>query len=237
MKINLLDLKPWHFRDTIVLPETIISWFQNQDAFWQYQGSPDPKNPHAELTSGLCSDGFIDCLRILCYPNVAEILGFQLAQKMQPYLIRVGKVDWVVSSAYAAITFGHEVAKAVGAKFMFTEKDPSDPKGKKMLWQRITIPEGSVVLQVEELITTSGTFHEVRRAIQEGNSEAVNFVPVIGALVHRPETLSVKYGDLKVVALIEREIKNWNPADCPLCRVGSPRLRPKKNWAQLTRNK
>jgi len=188
-------------------------------------------------------------MRILCYPNVAQILAFQLAEKVRRHIagdpeIRrqlreqgMDRIDWVVSSAYAAITFGHEVAKALGAKFMFTEKDPTDSKGKKMIWQRITIPEGSTVFQAEELITTSGTFKEVRRAIQEGNSEHVNFVPIIGTLVHRPETLSVDYGGgLRVVALVEKEIHSYepDPKKCRYCAVGSKRLRPKKNWKELT---
>ena len=105
-----------------------------------------------------------------------------------------------------------------------------------MLWQRMNIPAGAVVLQVEELITTSGTFKEVRRAIQEGNPEIVTFVPVIGALVHRPEKLPMEYGGLKVIALIEREVHSFQPTptECPFCGVGSKRLRPKKNWDELT---
>lgn len=151
----------------------------------------------------------------------------------------VGEVDWVISSPYAAITFGHEVAKELGAIFMFCEKDPEDPKGKRMVWRRMQIPAGAKVLQVEELITTSSTFKEIRRAVNEGNGSPVNFISTVGAFVHRPAQLPIEYDGRKVVALVEVAIQVFDPdpATCPYCAVGSLRLRPKAHWAELTGKK
>jgi len=75
---------------------------------------------------------------------------------------------------------------------------------------------------------------EVRRAVQEGNGEPVNFLSLVGALVHRPPKLPVDYGDRRVIALIEKEIWAVDPKDCPLCLAGSVRYRPKTHWAELT---
>jgi len=106
-----------------------------------------------------------------------------------------------------------------------------------MLWARMKIPAGAKALQIEELITTSGAMTEVRRAVEEGNGEPVNFLPIVGALVHRPPRLSADYGDRKVIAVIEKEIWAVDPKDCPLCKAGSPRYRPKTHWAELTGEK
>ncbi len=239
-KIDLRLINPRDYDDKIVTPEEILSWFANEDAFWAYEGNPSPQKAHAELTSGLCSDGFFDCLKVLRYPNIAEILGRQLVRRLiQNGWLSPRQVDWVVSSAYAAITFGHEVAKALGAIFMNTEKDPKDPK--KQIWQRMAIPAGAHTLQVEELVTTSGTFQEVERAVNEGNKETVSFWSSVGALVHRPPKLPAvyewKYGGRQVVALIEKEIRVYKPEECPYCAVGSPRYQPKTHWAELTGKK
>ena len=131
---------PREFEDPLLVlgPEYIVALLEQEDAVWFYEGEPSADRPHAELTSGLCSNGFADCLRILRYPNIAEILGLQLARLLRKS--GIDRVDWVVSSSYAAITFGHEVAKALRAVFMLAEKDPSDPQGKKMVWCRMTIP-------------------------------------------------------------------------------------------------
>lgn len=227
---EILTLNPKDFDRWKLSEEEILHWFDLCDAYWLHDG--DPKKPHAELTSGMCSNGFFDCLRVLQYPNLNEILARQLTQKLREN--GVERVEWVIGSAYAAITFSYEVARVFGAIHGFMEKDPADPKGKQMVWQRKTIPAGSTALQVEELVTTSSTMKEVRRAVEEGNKESVNFLPIVGVLVHRPPKLPVDCGNQKVVALIEKEIWAVNPKDCPLCKAGSPRYRPKTHWKELT---
>lgn len=210
----------------------ILEWFRLAQAYWQHEGDPAPSKPHAELISGLCSNGYFDCPRLLSYPNVAQILANSLAGKLQT--AGVVDIDWVVSSAYSAITFGHEVAKAMNARFMNVEKDPSDPTQKRMLWRRITLSKGSRVLQVEELITTMGTTQEVKRAVLEGNGEQVEFLPVIGTIVLRPPDIEGMKREHQLVALVEKEIWAKKPEECPLCAVGSPRFKPKTHWAELT---
>lgn len=206
----------------------IFQLFELYDAVWVHDG--DPKRPHAELTSGLCSNGFFDCLRILRDPAQCEFLAKQLIVKLRQNGLE--SADWVIGSAYAAITFSYEVARKLGSSHGFVEKDHQDPK--KMVWRRWNIPEGSTVLQVEDLITTGQTFSEVRRAIEDGNEGKVKFLPIIGAIVHRPSKLPADYGGIKIVSLIEEEVWAIDPKDCPLCKAGSPRLRPKPHWRELT---
>lgn len=234
-KIDLLRINPRDYDNKVLTEEEILHWFDLGDAAWVHDG--DPKKPHAQLTSGLCSNGYFDCPRVLKYPNIAEIFANQLVRGLMNAGLDLGKVNWVVGSAYAAITFSYEVARLLGVIHGFVEKDPADQTGKKMVWRRMSIPANSWVLQVEELITTSGTFREVRRAIEEGNGEPVNFLPFVAALVHRPPKLPADYGDIKVIALLEKEIWVSDPKECPLCQAGSVRLGPKTHWAELTGKK
>ena len=233
-KQDLLELNPERMARCDLDPEQILRWFNVLDAAWVHSG--DPKMPHAELASGLCSNGYFNCSKVLCYPNLAEILALQLARKCK---LSVG-VDldvWVVGSAYAAITFSYEMARVFGYPHGFVEKDPTDPSGKKMKWtERFTMPQGCSVIQAEELITTAGTFWEVRRAIKEaGHQPPVCFADTVVALVHRPPKLPVEYPDgIKVVALIEKEVWAVKPEECPLCQAGSKRVKPKTHWAELT---
>jgi hypothetical protein len=71
-RIHSLD--PKDFIGERLLPETILTWLDWADAVWMHDG--DPEKPHAELTSDLCSNGFFDCMRVLCLPNVNEILAW-----------------------------------------------------------------------------------------------------------------------------------------------------------------
>ncbi|XOA42848.1 MAG: hypothetical protein ACKKMO_03595 [Candidatus Nealsonbacteria bacterium] len=234
---EIIGLNPRAFDTKVLTEKDILHWFNLCDAFWFHDG--DPKKPHAELTSGMCSNGYANCPEVLKHPNLNEILALQLVRLLREN--RIGKVDWVIGSAYADITFSYEVAKALGAIHGFTEKDPTEPKKKRMLWKRMTIPAKAKVLQVEELITTSGTFKEVRRAVREGNSEQVNFLPIVGVLVHRPPKLPIDYEiddeKIKIISLIEKGMWAVDPSECSLCKAGSPRYRPKSHWKELTGKK
>jgi orotate phosphoribosyltransferase len=230
LKVNEKDLLQIEFKADPSEKE-ILDIFAACDAAWVHDG--DPKKPHAELTSGLCSNAFFDCLRVLKFPNLSQILASALAGKISESIDE--PVDWVIGSSYAAITFSYEVANFLFAVHGFTEKDPAIPK--KMLWPRLKIPEGSNVLQIEELITTFGTVNEVRQAVEAGNGTSVNFLPVVGTIVHRPPKLPADYGARRVISLIEKEVWAVEQKDCPLCKAGSLRYRAKTHWAELTGKK
>ena len=243
-KKDLLRINPKDYEDRKLTPEEILHWFDLLEASWIHSG--DPKDPHAELTTGLCTNGFFECMKVLCCPNLCEILAKQLVQKIIEN--GISKPDWVIGSPYAAITISYEVAKKLGATHGFTVKDPADSEEERMLWRRLTIPADSSILQVEELITTQETMENVRWAVEEGNSEPVNFLPLVATIVHRPPQLpftythrkriggglTVKMDARRVIALVEKEIWVADPEDCPLCQAGSPRYRPKANWKKLT---
>lgn len=228
-KKDLLRFRKEDFRFSCLTGVMVLEWFKILDAGWIYQGDPDPAKPHAELTSEKCSNGFFDCRRVLCYPNLAEIMAVQLVRN---FSLPVPRVDAVIGSPYSAITFSYEVARYLGVPHFFTEKDPADPKGKAMVWKG-ELPGGSIVLQVEELITTLGTAMAVREAVISKNPDPVAFLNYIGTCVHRPDKLPADLARCVVVSLVERQVSAWSPEDCPYCKVGSRRVRPRGNWAKL----
>ena len=213
--------------------EEVLRMFQEYNAAWIHNGNP--QNPHAELTSGKCSNAFFDCLRVLCHPNLNEMLAKALVEKLRDRGVR--EVDWVIGSPYAAIAFSYEVAKMLGAVHGFAEKVLSSNGEKEMAWPRLEIPGGAKVLQVEELITTSKTFRAVCAAVRRDNPNPVEFLPVVGTIIHRPPELPADYSGVEVVSLAELEVWAVDPKDCPLCAKGSERLRPKTHWAEKKKKK
>ncbi len=204
--------------------EAVRHILQTCDALWLHNG--DMARPHAELTSGRCSDGFVDVLRALRYSTVCELLGQQLAMKIDQ--IYKGRVDWVVGSDHAAATLSYEVAKYFLAMHDFTEKGPD----KAQRWSRFEIQQGEIVLQVEELVTTSGTLQAVRDGLRQARpDELIAFAPLVATLVNRSPL--THFDGVPIVSLATYDIKSWAPEECPLCAAGSPRVRPKHNWAAL----
>ncbi|MBU3934764.1 hypothetical protein KKC00_02285 [Patescibacteria group bacterium] len=218
-----------NFNNRILTQDEILHWLSVAEAGWMHSG--DSKMPHAELASGMCSNGFFFCRKLLRFPGVNEILAVQLAKKLEAVL-GVG-IDAVVGSPYSAITISYEVAKYFGVPHGIPEKDPGDLRGKKMIWKE-EFPEGTKILQIEELITTAGTTQRIREAVQKMNPCPVSFLPVVGVLVHRPPELPIDYWGMKIVALVETKIWAVPPDKCPLCKQGSVRVKPKANWDLLT---
>ncbi len=226
------DLFPHFFPGAHLSEEAIFRIFNHCDASWVHDG--DAKKQHALLHSGKHSNGFFNCLEVLNRIDFCEVLAAQLASRIRK-VIGVTKIDWVVGSPMAGITFAYAVGKALGAeRFCFVEKDLKDDK-KKICRQHI--PEGETVLQIEELVTTADTMREVKEAV-ELTSGQVNWLPVVGILIHRPPKLPIaEYDGRRPISLIEKEIWAIDPDKCPLCAAGSEAIKPKtppENWGILT---
>src|SRR5437867_2231592 len=112
---------------------------------------------HFQLTSGLHSGAYLQSALVLQHPASAEKLGRMLAAEIGR--LAPGKIEVVVSPALGGLIIGHEVARALGARFIFTELDTVTRKME--LRRGFTIsPEESFVV-VEDVITTGGSTQEV----------------------------------------------------------------------------
>ena len=226
--------------DRMLSQEEVTHILKAADAFWLHSG--DPAHPHARLTQGQCSNGFINVMKALVFTNVCDMFGLQLANLLT-HPDRFGyyqqknpedpRVDWVVGSDHAAITLSFATAKYLFARNDSTEKI-TDPDKKLQVWRRHDIQPGEGVLQVEELITTTKTLEAVRTALRRDNpSQPISFVPAVMTIVHRSSVWSFEGGP--ILYLAHYDIETWEPDQCPLCQAGSRALRPKEvpEWEEL----
>jgi orotate phosphoribosyltransferase len=199
--------------------------FRLCDALWLHSGNA--WDPHAELTSGKCSDGFVDVLRVLRYSFLCEMMARLLIAKLPGSNIL--EPDWVIGSDHAGAALSHSVALQLKAMHDFTEKGPDQTQ----VWKRFEIQPDESVLRVEELVTTTGTLQAVSDGLRRGNPHPIKFVPVVMTLVHRSDVR--EFEGAPILFLRHYDIQTWDPKDCPLCAQGSKRLKPKQNWTELTR--
>ena len=211
--------------------------FQLCRAFWAFDYASDPgSQPHAILTAGGHSDGFINCLKVFSYPELLEIFAAELARTIR---INYGvQVDWVVGSAYAAITLGQRVAAMLGSRSHCTEKGRDADGHEIQVWSRFTIEPDEVVLDVEELMTTATTALRVLRGISAAHEDSINFAPIIATLVDRREKFADVFVDgSRVVSSFRYDnIQVWQPSECPLCPAGSKAVRPKQLWDKFSKS-
>jgi orotate phosphoribosyltransferase len=166
---------------------------------------------HFLLTSGLHSNRYVQCALVLQHPEVATILGAQLASYFKEI-----PVDLVVGPALGGVLVAQEVARALGVRALFTERD----QGKMTLRRGFTVTPGERALVVEDVVTTGGSTKDVIEVAAAAGARVVG----AGALVDR-HTGSLDLG-LPFHALLRLEIATYNPDACPLCQSGTPAVKP-----------
>ena len=168
---------------------------------------------HFLLTSGLHSPRYVQCARVLMDPPLATRLGESLASELRPIL--GGRMPGaVVAPALGGILVAHEVARALGCRALFTERQD----GAMTLRRGFTLEPDEAVVVVEDAITTGGSTREVIDAVRGKGARGV----AVGCLIDRSDGV-----DLGVPhrSLIRLEVPAWRADDCPLCASGS---RPEK---------
>ena len=171
-------------------------------------------NGHFELRSGLHSNRFFQCALVLQYPRIAGQLCEALVEKMKQELQDL-EVDTVIAPAMGGITIGHDVARALGVRFIFVEKENNELK-----LRRFKIKEGERFVVAEDVVTRGGRVQETIDIVKENGG----VVRAIGILVNRSGG-KAKF-DVPLVSLLDIEPVTYDPSDCPLCRDGLELVHP-----------
>jgi orotate phosphoribosyltransferase len=173
---------------------------------------------HFELSSGRHSGTYIQCALVLAHPVHAEQLGRALADRFRDL-----SVACVVSPALGGIIIGHEVARGLGVRALFVERDRS---GLMALRRGFELNPGERVLVIEDVWTTGGSTRETIGVVEQEGGLAV----AAGALIDR----SGGRLELNVPAraLLEMDVPSFEPDECPLCRTGSAATRPGSRFSR-----
>lgn len=166
---------------------------------------------HFLLTSGLHSAQYLQCALVLQYPKVAAEFGVAIADHF-----RGSEIELVAAPAIGGIVIGHEVARALGARFIWTEREG----GAMTLRRGFSVAPGEKTLVVEDVVTTGGSTRETISALQSAGASVIAAASIIdrssgGASVGVPR---IALATLDVAALAANE--------CDLCRQGTPVVKP-----------
>jgi len=175
---------------------------------------------HFELSSGRHSATYVQCALVLQYPDLAEKLGRALGEKFRDL-----QVECVVSPALGGILVGHEVARGLGVRAVFVERDSS---GQMSLRRGFGLREGERVLVVEDVWTTGGSTRETIGVVEQAGGRVV----AAGALIDR--SAGKLEWDVPAKALIEISIPSHEAFECPQCRKGEAITKPGSHFARLS---
>lgn len=166
---------------------------------------------HFILTSGLHSDRYIQCALVLQHPRIAERLCSELAAQLKAFGASV-----VVAPALGGVLVAHEVARSLGIRALFTERQD----GAMVLRRGFSLAQGEPALVVEDVITTGGSTRETMQCVEHAGGKVL----AAGALIDRSGG-AAELGVPKT-ALVTLSVKNYEPAQCPLCKSGIPAVKP-----------
>jgi orotate phosphoribosyltransferase len=142
---------------------------------------------------------------------VAEKLCSELAAKLRHF-----GAATVAAPARGGVLVAHEVARALGVRALFTERQ----EGVMSLRRGFRLEPGESTLVVEDVITTGLSTRETIQCVEEAGGKVVG----AGALIDR----SGGAADLGLpkAALATLTVKNYKPEECPLCKKGVPTTKP-----------
>ena len=171
---------------------------------------------HFRLTSGLHSPEYLQCAKVLQFPGHAEHLGGALAAELRR-LAHPSVIGVVAAPAIGGLIIGHEVARALGSRFIFSERESA---GKMTLRRGFAVETGEIAVVVEDVITTGGSSRETIQILQSHGATVVGAGSIVDRSGGQAE-LGVPY-----VSLATMKVISYSPDICPLCRDGLPVVKP-----------
>jgi len=183
-------------------PEKVIDEFKKTGALLE---------GHFQLSSGLHSTVYLQCALVLQFPEKAETFGRAIAERF-----KTAGIQLVASPAIGGIVIGHEVARALGARFVWTEREA----GEMTLRRGFTVASREKTLVVEDVITTGGSTRETIEALQRAGADVVAAASIIDRSGGSAEV------GVPRVALATLKVLSVDPQICDACKLGEPAVKP-----------
>jgi len=166
---------------------------------------------HFVLSSGRHADIYMQCAKVLQYPEHASKLAAEIAEKWEDE-----EIDLVIGPALGGVVLSYAVAEELGVRSIFSERK----NGEMKIRRGFEIKDGEKVLVVEDVVTTGGSVKEVLSLLEDMEIEIVG----ISSIVDRSSgSANFKH---KFKPLLTMDIKSYKAGQCELCEKGVPITRP-----------
>ena len=166
---------------------------------------------HFVLSSGLHSTVYLQCALLLQHPAEAIAFGKAIADRF-----RNESIETVAAPAIGGIVIGYEVARALGARFIWTEREA----GQMTLRRGFTVRAGESVLVVEDVITTGGSTRETIETIRTAGARVVGAASIIDRSQGRADV------GVPRIALATLDVPSVAPSACEPCARGEQAIKP-----------
>ena len=166
---------------------------------------------HFKLRSGLHSNRFFQAALLLQEPKTAEVVCSELAQKFKD-----SQISAVISPAVGGLIVGHEVARALGVRAIFADKENDN----LILKRGFKIGKNEKILVAEDVITRGGRVQQTVDLVRELGGEVAGIAVIVDRSGGNASF------DIAHKSLIQLELETFEPEACPLCAENIPVERP-----------
>ena len=157
---------------------------------------------HFILSSGLHSDQYIQCAKLLSYPTKAEIICSSLVKKIEK---EISDIDIILSPAIGGIVVGYEIGRQLKIQTIFAERQNNE----LILRRGFNIPENSKVLIIEDVITTGKSALECLKIVKNYKADVVGY----SCLIDRSNEKSLIKD--KIISQIKLSINTYTESNLP----------------------
>ena len=158
---------------------------------------------HFVLSSGLHSSKYIQCAKLLSFPNLAEKICRSLANKIRR---NYKKIDLILAPAMGGIIIGYEIGRILKKETIFCER----VNGKFTLRRGFKINKGSKVLIIEDVITTGKSSMECVKLIKKNKAKLVGFASLIDRSTKKK--LKIKK---KIISHLKINVPTYKKSELP----------------------
>ena len=160
---------------------------------------------HFVLSSGLHSNKYIQCAKLLSFPNTSKKICHSLGKKIKR---KIKKIDLILSPAMGGIIIGYEIGRILNKETIFCER-----VNKKFALRRgFKIKKNSKVLIVEDVITTGKSSLECVNLIKKAKAKLVGFA----CIIDRSNKKNLKIKNKPLISQLKIEADTFHRKKLPL---------------------
>ena len=157
---------------------------------------------HFILSSGLHSNQYVLCAKLLSYPKQAEIICSSLCEKIRE---NCNKIDIILSPALGGVIVGYEIGRQLNVQTIFAER----VNGKLVLRRGFNILSNQKVLVVEDVITTGKSALECFEIVANNKASLAGYACIID---RSDEKLLIKD---KIISQLKFKINTYDEKELP----------------------
>ena len=170
---------------------------------------------HFVLSSGLHSTKYVQCAKLLSFPQKSKKICVSLSKKIKK---KFKSIDLILSPAMGGIVVGYEIGRLLNKETIFCER----VKKKFTLRRGFFIKKNTKVLIVEDVITTGKSSLECVKLIKKFKAKIIGFA----CIIDRSNKNKLKINKNKIVSQVKINVPTYNKKKLPEFLKKIPTISP-----------